>query len=370
MHKEIVKLIHASGYKIFVAATGGGTSFLGEFLKIPGGSSVIVGGHIPYAKEATDKFLGETLDKYANGLAARKLALKSYWNLVDMGFSKNEALGVGIACSLAKDNEREDRKHHINIAIHRFESTGCFEIELAQGKTREQEEQFINSFVLAKLAELSNCDDDIYPSEENKALLEKLVGEMMLSIGNIEIKMSGVSKNRPYANNVGLIFIDEIAVYSGSFNPLHSGHEEIHAMASTILEMPVYFEMSTLNYDKPAFDNIEMAKRFSQFNSEDRIIITDAPRYVDKVKYLIGLGMKKITFVVGADTWARVYNDDAIIRGDIDYFENNGVKFLVFGRKGVTIENMQSSLLILDNRALEFCNPISSTQIRNEAKTN
>ena len=71
----------------------------------------------------------------------------------------------------------------------------------------------------------------------------------------------------------------------------------------------------------------------------------------------------KIIIVVGADTWERVYDDAAHKNGDIKFFEDNNVRFLVFGRNA-EIKNQDSILFIKNKIALSYDNPISSTVLR------
>jgi hypothetical protein len=155
MNKDTIKKIQNCGVMFFIAATGGGTSFIGEFLKTPGGSKCILGGHIPYAIEATNNFVGGKLDKYADANAARRLAVASYENCLKIKTTTtNNCVGVGIACSLVKDKERDGREHHINVAVHTFNETFGISVVFKNSKLdRAEEEEFVNDltlFILAK----------------------------------------------------------------------------------------------------------------------------------------------------------------------------------------------------------------------------
>ena len=156
MREEYIKNLQKCGDKFFIAATGGGTSFIGEFLKIPGGSQCIIGGYVPYAVAATDMFVGAKLDKYADGNAARRLAVASYEQCVKItnlnrdkyNHIVSDCVGVGIACSLVKDNERDGREHHINIAVHSHSETFGVSVVLKKSKlNREKEEEFVNDLI-------------------------------------------------------------------------------------------------------------------------------------------------------------------------------------------------------------------------------
>jgi hypothetical protein len=150
MKNEIIKELHNCGRMFFISATGGGTSFVGEFLKVSGGSKCIAGGYIPYAIEATNLFVGGKLDKYADGNAARKLAVASFEQCLKLNIKPDyNCVGVGIACSLVKDNEREGREHHISIAIHTFNKTTGVSVILKKSKlNRVEEENLVNDLTL------------------------------------------------------------------------------------------------------------------------------------------------------------------------------------------------------------------------------
>jgi len=156
---------------------------------------------------------------------------------------------------------------------------------------------------------------------------------------------------------------DKIAIFCGSFNPLHQGHIEIKNLAEQILKTTVYFELSIVNAYKPAMDFVDLNNRRKNLEKYN-YILTKAPRFVDKVNLLKKhFNPKEIIIVVGADTWERVYDDAAHKNGDIKFFEDNNVKFLVFGRNA-EIKNQDSVLFIKNDLALNYNNNISSTAIR------
>ena len=158
-----------------------------------------------------------------------------------------------------------------------------------------------------------------------------------------------------------------IVIYPGSYNPLHQAHREIYHLAHKITELPVFYELSVTNSYKPNMDYVDLENRFKQFDNNgwrNAVILTKAPRFVDKVNLLKKhFNPKQIIIVVGADTWERVYDYTAHKNGDIKFFEDNNVKFLVFGRNS-TIKNTDSNLLIKNELALNYNNPISSTALR------
>ena len=379
MNKDTIIALQNSGKLFYIAATGGGTSFIGEFLKVPGGSKCIVGGHIPYATEATNAFVGGKLEKYSDGNAARRLAVASYEYCTKLNFPTDKCVGIGVACSLVKRDERYDRKHISNIAIHTDMFTLSLEIEFKKTipddyeHIREYEETATNIFILDVLHYLfvTNADKQITMLDLIQILndeFDPIIGEHFTIKG--DLAFNRLRNAELYCESIELFKNnDTVVIYPGSYNPLHDAHKEIYHLAHKITELPVFYELSITNSYKPSMDYVDLENRYKQFNIVNwlnAVIITKAPRFVDKVNLLKKyFDCKEIIIVVGADTWERVYDDASHKNGDIKFFEDNNVKFLVFGRNA-DIKNQDSVLFIKNNLALNYNNNVSSTALRKE----
>jgi len=95
------------------------------------------------------------------------------------------------------------------------------------------------------------------------------------------------------------VYEPPVGILSGSFHPLHDGHEELRRTAEGILEGPVYFELPVINADKPSLDVNDVAARLAQFPAP--VAVTGAATFVEKARLFPG-----VTFVVGADTAERI----------------------------------------------------------------
>ena len=73
------------------------------------------------------------------------------------------------------------------------------------------------------------------------------------------------------------------------------------AVASSQLDQPVHLEISVTNADKPSLDYLTIAQRVRQAESIAPVVLTRAPRFVDKARLFPGA-----TFLVGADTAIRL----------------------------------------------------------------
>ncbi len=91
------------------------------------------------------------------------------------------------------------------------------------------------------------------------------------------------------------------ALFPGSFNPLHHGHLGLAAAAAARLGVPVVFELSIANVDKPDLDAAEVERRVAQFRDVGPVWVTRAPTFAEKAELFPGAA-----FVVGYDTAARL----------------------------------------------------------------
>ncbi len=98
-------------------------------------------------------------------------------------------------------------------------------------------------------------------------------------------------------------------VLSGSFNPLHRGHENLMAVASFISGRTPIYEISILNVDKPSISLNELRKRLAQFPPYALVAITALPRYIDKASLI-----PDACFAIGIDTAERLLDEK--------YYEN------------------------------------------------
>src|SRR5690348_12475225 len=56
--QQLISQLHASGCKAALAITGGGSGAVGELLRIPGGSRLLIEAQVPYDTLALATFLG------------------------------------------------------------------------------------------------------------------------------------------------------------------------------------------------------------------------------------------------------------------------------------------------------------------------
>lgn len=123
------------------------------------------------------------------------------------------------------------------------------------------------------------------------------------------------------------------AVLPGSFNPLHHGHTTLAAVAAGRLGVPVAFELSIANVDKPELAAEEVARRVAQFAGVGPVWVTRAATFAEKADLFPGTA-----FVVGFDTAIRLidprYYGGAPARRDaaLRQLAGRGCRVVVGGR--------------------------------------
>lgn len=163
-------------------------------------------------------------------------------------------------------------------------------------------------------------------------------------------------------------------LFPGAFNPMHDGHREMAKMASTLGDQAVVLEVSIENVDKPTLSQTDCICRILPLLFEFPVLLTAAATFVEK-SY-----KEDITFVVGADTIARIgeeryYNDEFTVDDAISVFSAKSIRFVVFGREmsdsqhtGAEINGHFQSLdsLGLPSKLTELCHSVDESSFRSD----
>ena len=127
-----------------------------------------------------------------------------------------------------------------------------------------------------------------------------------------------------------------VALFPGSFNPLHKGHLRIAKIAREQFDLDVWYELSVVNVEKKALTWTELEARMSQnFCAQTSpVMLTHAATFEEKLTLF-----PEAVFVVGVDTLVRIddfrfYRDSKHREQVLDQFQTrpDGYRFLVFGR--------------------------------------
>jgi nicotinic acid mononucleotide adenylyltransferase len=385
--------IHRSPFRIVLAITGGGTEAIGELLRHGGGSDTLLEAIVPYGKESLHDLIGKEPDKYASAETAKDMAMSAYRRalLLDSKSKKPDPqslIGIGITCKLVKQgHERENRRHELYFASQSYYKTTISGVTFKGKGSREEQESIAADYILDRIASL--CNPEKYAVQgiqekdtaertlilENKAEANNETSELLLK--TLESINSG--NNVPRKVNLGISANKPGIILSGSFNPCHKNHIEMAMIASEKYDMPVDFEISLANVDKPPIDYISLKERVDSVRacmqdmregSAGNIYLSNSPLFADKA-----ILFPNSVFLIGTDTLNRLFNANYYREGEdmqslIEHFRKYNTKFLVFRRKDSQIcsEIDIPDICEIVSYDCYTDDGTSSTKIRNERK--
>src|SRR5438477_4343830 len=117
---QLISTLHASGRKASLAITGGGSGAVGELLRVPGGSRLLIEAQIPYDAQALASFLGFAPAQASSSdtaIAMAQTARARAARLVpSIGVGAGaDLVGLGATAALVSDRPRRG-EHRFHIA--------------------------------------------------------------------------------------------------------------------------------------------------------------------------------------------------------------------------------------------------------------
>lgn len=294
--KELVLRIHQQPHKAVLAITGGGSEAIGELLRYGNGSNTLLEAVVPYDQQAFNNFVGGKPDKYCAPEAARDLAMAAYQRAKTLNPDSIHNIGIGVSCSLAKDNERPGREHKAFVAVQSMLSTSTYFPALVGN--REEQEKTVSEEIIFALAHAKGVLNHV-ATDTWIGTLEQVE---LLNGGRKSITFH--PKNKVYIPNGEN---GRRVIFPGSFNPWHEGHEEMARVAAELSWESVDLEICVRNVDKPTLNYNAIATRLANcVNAIDKpwggyVHFTSTPTFTEKAKIF-----PSALFVVGFDTLKRI----------------------------------------------------------------
>lgn len=324
----LIRQIHDSGRQLVVAVTGGGSGAISALLAVPGASRSVLEAIVPYSAAALVDWLRARPEQFCSDRTARAMAMAAYLRAQRLASGSAPVVGIGCTASLASDRPKRG-DHRIHASWQSETTTHVADLVLAKGqRTRAEEEVLAAAVVLNAVAQACGVAGELP--------LELLPGE------NVEMESCEAppawrdlwaGRIRAVPAGAASAAQPPQAVFPGAFNPRHTGHERMAAIAEQLLGVPVAWELSAFNVDKPPLDYLEVQRRLAQHPAQQSIWLTRAPTFAEKAELFPGA-----TFIVGADTISRIaepryYGGDERARdAAVEQIARRGCRFLVFGR--------------------------------------
>src|SRR5690242_14026778 len=328
--QHLISLLHASGRKAALAITGGGSGAIGELLRVPGGSRLLIEAQVPYDEMALASFLGFAPAQACAVDTAVAMAQSARARAAGLVPAGTDTVGLGATAALVSDRPRRG-EHRFHIAFANAAGIAHCTCVLAKGRRdRAGEEELVSRAIVLWLARAcgvaapsprSLLDPDEHYAETAAAPGDAIDRLLAGELDRVTVQPDGqrvLSAPPPFV------------LFPGSFNPVHEGHVLLARVAEELRQQPVAFEISVTNVDKPPLAGEAVRYRLGQFAWKAPVELTRAPTFVEKSRLF-----PRTTFVIGVDTAERLFgpryygDDEARMHMALEEIANSGSRFLV-----------------------------------------
>ena len=328
--QQLISALHASGRKAALAITGGGSGAVGELLRVPGGSRLLIEAQVPYDEQALAAFLGFAPAQACSADTAIAMARSARARAARLVPAGTDLVGLGATAALVSDRPRRG-EHRFHIAFANSAGIAHCTCVMAKGRRdRAAEEDLVSRAIVLWLARAcgiaapsprSLLDADEHYAETVVAAVDTIDQLLAGELDRVTVQPDGqmmLSAPQPFV------------LFPGSFNPMHEGHVLLARVAEELRQQPLAFEISVTNVDKPPLAGETVRHRLAQFAWKSPVELTRAPTFVEKSRLF-----PRTTFVIGADTAERLvapkyYGDDeARMHVALEEIANSGSSFLV-----------------------------------------
>src|ERR1700726_96972 len=164
--RQLISALHRSGRKAALAITGGGSGAVGELLRVPGGSRLLIEAQIPYDEQALAAFLGFAPAQACSADTAIAMARTARARAAGLMPPNTEAgtdpagadlvgpdlVGLGATAALVSDRPRKG-EHRFHIAFANSAGIAHCTCVLAKGRRdRAAEEDLVSRAIVLWLA--------------------------------------------------------------------------------------------------------------------------------------------------------------------------------------------------------------------------
>ena len=328
--QQLISAVHASGRKAALAITGGGSGAVGELLRVPGGSRLLIEAQVPYDELALARFLGFTPAQACSADTATAMARSARARAAKLVAAGTDLVGLGATAALVSDRPRKG-EHRFHIAF--ASSAGiahCTGVMAKGRRDRAAEEDLVSRAIVLWLARACGV---AVPSPGSLLEADEHFAETSVATADSIDRLLAGGLDRVTAQPDGQLILAAprpLVLMPGSFNPVHDGHVLLARIAEELRQQPLAFEISVTNVDKPPLAGETVRRRLAQFAWKSPVELTRAPTFLEKSRLF-----PRTTFVIGADTAERLFaakyygDDEDRMHGALEEIGTSGASFLV-----------------------------------------
>src|SRR5437868_3462888 len=333
--QQLISTLHVSGRKAALAITGGGSGAVGELLRVPGGSRLLIEAQVPYDEQALAAFLGFAPAQACSADTAIAMAQSVRKRAARLMPAGTDLVGLGATAALVSDRPRKG-EHRFHIACASASGIAHCTCVLAKGRRdRAAEEDLASRAIVLWLARACGISApsprSLIDADEHYA--ETVYAETTAAAVDPIDRLLAGEHDRLTVQPDGQMILSApqpFVLFPGSFNPMHEGHVLLARVAEELRQQPLAFEISVTNVDKPPLEGRTVRHRLRQFAWKSAVELTRAPTFVEKSRLFPGT-----TFVIGADTAERLVapkyygGDELRMQMALEEIASSGSTFLV-----------------------------------------
>src|SRR5215468_7854551 len=279
--QQLISALHASGRKAALAITGGGSGAVGELLRVPGGSRLLIEAQVPYDALALAAFLGFAPAQACSSDTAIAMAQSARARAGRLAPAGADLVGLGATAALVSDRPHRG-EHRFHIAFANAAQIAHCTCVMAKGRRdRAAEEDLVSRAIVLWLARAcgiaaaspqSLLDADEHYAETVVAAVDTVDQLLAGEFDRVTVQPDG---------QMMLAAPQPLVLLPGSFNPMHEGHVLLTRVAEELRQQPVAFEISVTNVDKPPLAGETVRGRLAQFAWRSPVELTRAPTFLD-----------------------------------------------------------------------------------------